>query len=152
MLKKTQMTWSPGASLILTASLSSLNLILVATLSSLHLYPCCVFIHSVRKGPQLRTLSSWGPNCWNGPHLRTWSSWGPNCWNGPHLVLILHKRPHLPQIWYIMGFESVFLYLKWRNIEISNTILLYMHLLGNGMYNSHTITNTWAFVTKCVML
>ena len=31
-----------------------------------------------------------------GPQLRTWSSWGPNCWNGPHLVLILHKRPHLP--------------------------------------------------------
>ena len=24
-----------------------------------------------RKGPQLRTWSSWGPNCWNGPH---WSS------------------------------------------------------------------------------
>ena len=29
-----------------------------------------------------------------GPRLRTWSSWGPNCWNGPHLVLILHKSPH----------------------------------------------------------
>ena len=29
-----------------------------------------------------------------GPQLRTWSSWGPNCWNGPHLVLILHKSPH----------------------------------------------------------
>ena len=71
---------------------------------------------------------------WKGPQLRTWSSWGPNCWNGPHLVLILHKRPHLPQIWYIMGFESVFLYHKWRNIEISNSILLYMRLLGNGMY------------------
>ena len=28
-----------------------------------------------------------------GPQLRTWSSWGPNCWNGPHLVLILHKSP-----------------------------------------------------------
>ena len=26
-----------------------------------------------------------------GPQLRTWSSWGPNCWNGPHLVLILNK-------------------------------------------------------------
>ena len=21
---------------------------------------------------------------WKGPQLRTWSSWGPNCWNGPH--------------------------------------------------------------------
>ena len=29
-----------------------------------------------------------------GPQLRTWSSWGPNCWNGPHLVLILNKSPH----------------------------------------------------------
>ena len=28
------------------------------------------------------------------PQLRTWSSWGPNCWNGPHLVLISHKSPH----------------------------------------------------------
>ena len=89
----------------------------------------------------------------NGPKLGTWSSWGPNCWNGPHLVLILHKRPHLPQMWYIMGFESVFLYHKWRNIEISNSILLYMHLLGNGMYNkSYHNEHIWAFVTKCVML
>ena len=67
------------------------------------------------------------------PQLRTWSSWGPNCWNGPHLVLILHKRPHSPQSWYILGLESVFLYHKWRNIEISTSILLYMHLVGDGI-------------------
>ena len=66
-----------------------------------------------------------------GPQLRTWSSRGPNCWNGPHLVLILHKRPHFPQLWYILGLESVFLYHKWRNIEISTSILLYMDLEGN---------------------
>ena len=83
-----------------------------------------------------------------GPQLRTWSSWGPNCWNGPHLVLILHKRPHLPQIWYIMGFESVFLYHKWRNIEISNSILLYMHLLGNGMYNKSYHNEHMSFCHK----
>ena len=35
---------------------------------------------------------------WKGPQLRTWSSWGPNCWNGPHLVLILHKGPHFPHV------------------------------------------------------
>ena len=34
-----------------------------------------------------------------GPQLRTWSSWGPNCWNGPHLVLIQHKRSHFPHLW-----------------------------------------------------
>ena len=67
-----------------------------------------------------------------GPQLRTWSSWGPNCQNCPHLVLILYKRPHLPQFWYILGIESVFLYYKWRNIEISSSILLYMDLLGMG--------------------
>ena len=31
-----------------------------------------------------------------GPQLRTWSSWGPNCWNGPHLVLISRKKSHFP--------------------------------------------------------
>ena len=37
----------------------------------------------------------WRRQCFHkGPQLRTWSSWGPNCWNGPHLVLILHKSPH----------------------------------------------------------
>ena len=87
-----------------------------------------------------------------GPQLRTWSSWGPNCQNCPHLVLILYKRPHLPQFWYILGLESVFLYDKWRNREISTSILLYMDLVGNGIYNSCTIMIIWAFVTKCVML
>ena len=73
---------------------------------------------------------------------------------GPHedqtaeLVLILHKRPHLPQMWYIMGFESVFLYHKWRNIEISNSILLYMHLLGNGMYNKSYHNEHMSFCHK----
>ena len=39
---------------------------------------------------------------WKGPQLRTWSSWGPNCWNGPHLVLILHKVPHFPCSPYVL--------------------------------------------------
>ena len=50
---------------------------------------------------------------------------------GPHedqtaeMVLILHKGPHFPQLWDILGLEIVFLYHKWRNIEISTSILLY---------------------------
>ena len=66
------------------------------------------------------------------------------------MVLILHKWPHLPQIWCMMGFLSVFFYHKWRNIEISNSILLYLFLLGNGMYNSHTITTIYELLSQNV--
>ena len=34
----------------------------------------------------------WLPNlqCFHkGPQLRTWSSWEPNCWNGPHFPIFL---------------------------------------------------------------
>ena len=38
------------------------------------------------------------------------------------------------------------------NEEISPSILLNMDLMGNGICNSRTIMNIWAFFTKCVML
>ena len=41
---------------------------------------------------------------------------------GIQLVLILHKRHHFPQLWCILGLESVFLYQKLRNIDISTSI------------------------------
>ena len=37
-----------------------------------YLYNQCL-----RKGPQLRTWSSWGPNCWNGPHFTQKASFSP---------------------------------------------------------------------------
>ena len=38
-----------------------------------------------------------------GPQVRTWSSCGPNCWSSPHLILILHIRPHSPHYPHIPG-------------------------------------------------
>ena len=66
------------------------------------------------------------------------------------MVLILHKGPHFPQLWDILGLEIVFLYHKWRNIEISTSILLYMHLVGDSIYYICTIMNIYELLSRNV--
>ena len=72
----------------------------------------CIANPNTSRGRPIYTDSARGRYFYNpclrkGPQLRTWSSWGPCCWNGPHLVLILHKRPHFPQSWYLGTWKCV---------------------------------------------
>ena len=89
------------------------------------------------------------------PQLRTWSSWGPTCWNGPHLVLIKHKRSHFPYSpMHDISQDLKVCYpaIKWRNTEITTSILFNMHLVAKRLYDSSTIMNLRTFVPKGIML
>ena len=42
-----------------------------------------------------------------GPQLRTWSSWGPNCWNGPHLTHKASFSPFPPNMIYLRTWKCL---------------------------------------------
>ena len=72
-----------------------------------------------------------------GPILRTLSSWGIDCWNDVHLVLILHERPHFL---HFPGLKNVFPCSKKKKASCCSCIFL-----GNWVINCPTIMNIFTF-------